>query len=83
MTDIEGSMFTGTIRDQMVISDQPVLVIDGEAIVSSFSKVEEATEFVHKSRSDTARIFRHNGSNWDMWKDSVEYPTPRRAGFIG
>ena len=74
MIDVEGSMFTGTIRDQTVISDQPVLVVDGEAIVSSFSKIEEATEFIHKSHSDTARIFRHNGSNWDIW---TEFPQKR------
>jgi hypothetical protein len=61
-------MFAGHIQQQTVISDQPVVVVDGDNILSSFSGVKEATQFLKRVKSDTARIFRHNGSNWDRCK---------------
>ena len=59
-------MFAGYIDQQTIISDQPVLVVDGEAVLSSFSRVHEAETFLQQSKSDTALIFRHNGHNWDI-----------------
>ena len=59
-------MFAGNINTQTVIADQPVVVVDGENILSSFSGVKEATQFLKIVKSDTALIFRHNGSNWDI-----------------
>ena len=59
-------MFAGYIDRQTIISDQPVLVVDGEAVLSSFSKVHEAETFLKHAKSDTAVIFRHNGHNWDV-----------------
>jgi len=59
-------MFAGIINQQTVISDRPVLVVDGEAVLSSFSEMREAARFIEDVRSDTALIFRHNGSNWDI-----------------
>jgi len=61
-------MFAGNINQQTIISDQPVVVVDGEHILSSFSGVKEATQFLKRVKSETALIFRHNGSNWDMCK---------------
>jgi hypothetical protein len=65
-------MFAGHVQQQTIIADQPVLVVDGKAILNSFAKVEEATNFLAKTRSDTALILRHNGSNWDV----VTLPLP-------
>jgi hypothetical protein len=62
-------MFAGYIDQQTIISDQPVLVVDGEAILSSFSRVQEAESFLKQAPSDTALIFRHNGQNWDMCRE--------------
>ena len=59
-------MFAGHIDRQTIISDQPVLVLDGEAVLSSFADVEDATDFIVRSKSDTAIILRHNGLNWDV-----------------
>jgi hypothetical protein len=59
-------MFAGNINHQTVISDQPVVVVDGENILCSFSGVKEATQFLKRVRSSSALIFRHNGSNWDV-----------------
>jgi len=59
-------MFAGYIDQQTIISDQPVLVVDGEAVLSSFSRVHEAETFLKRANSDTALIFRHNGHNWDV-----------------
>jgi hypothetical protein len=59
-------MFAGYIDQQTIISDQPVLVLDGEAVLSSFSQVQEAECFLKQAKSDTALIFRHNGHNWDI-----------------
>lgn len=59
-------MFAGRLEHQTIISDQPVLVLDREAVVNSFSRVEDATEFVDRSGSDTAVILRHNGLSWDV-----------------
>ncbi len=59
-------MFAGNINQQTIISDQPVIVVDGENILNSFSGVGEATQFLKRFRSETALIFRHNGSNWDI-----------------
>ncbi len=59
-------MFAGYIDQQTIISDQPVLVVDGETVLSSFSRLHEAETFVQESRSNTALIFRHNGYKWDV-----------------
>jgi hypothetical protein len=59
-------MFAGHVQQQTIIADQPVLVVDGKAILNSFARVEDATDFLAKTRSDTALILRHNGSNWDV-----------------
>jgi hypothetical protein len=59
-------MFAGTIENQTIIADQPVLVIDGEAVLNSFSRIQEARIYLRKANSDTALIFRHNGLNWDV-----------------
>lgn len=59
-------MFAGNLDQQTIISDQPVLVVDGEAILNSFSRVEDATDFITRTKSDTAIILRHNGLNWDI-----------------
>ena len=59
-------MFAGNIDQQTIISDQPVLVVDGEAVLSSFSRLHEAETYLKQTNSDTALIFRHNGHNWDI-----------------
>ena len=59
-------MFAGNVQEQTIIADQPVLVVDGEAILSSFARVEDATAFLLRTQNDTAFILRHNGLNWDI-----------------
>jgi len=60
-------MFAGYLDETTIISDQPVLVVDGKSVVNSFARVDEATDFIARTRSDTAVILRHNGLNWDIW----------------
>lgn len=59
-------MFAGSIQNETILADQPVLVVDGPSILNSFSRIEEATEFITRQHSDTAIILRHNGRNWDI-----------------
>lgn len=59
-------MFAGYLDETTIISDQPVLVVDGKSVVNSFARIDEATDFVARIRSDTAVILRHNGLNWDI-----------------
>lgn len=59
-------MFAGNIKEQTVIADQPVLVVDGDAVLNGFDRLQEARVYLRKARSDTALIFRHNGLNWDV-----------------
>jgi hypothetical protein len=59
-------MFAGNVQQTTLIADQPVVVIDGQAVLNSFARVEEATRFLARNRSDTAVIVRHNGRNWDI-----------------
>lgn len=70
-------MFAGVINQQTVIADRPLLVVDGEAILSSFSELREAARFLEDVHSDTALIFRHNGSNWDICPSESTLP-PRK-----
>jgi hypothetical protein len=72
-------MFAGYIKQQTIISDQPVVVVDGKDILSSFSGVKEATQFLRRVNSDTALIFKHNGSNWDMCPAEPPDPNPPQA----
>jgi hypothetical protein len=65
-------MFAGNVQQQTIIADQPVLVVDGKAILNSFARVEDATDFLARTQSDTALILRHNGLNWDV----VTLPSP-------
>ena len=62
-------MFAGNIKEQTVIADQPVLVVDGESVLNAFDRVNEAVVFLRRAKSDTALIFRHNGSNWDVCRE--------------
>ena len=61
-------MFAGSIDHQTVVADQPVLVVDGEDILTSFSRIEDATDFLARTKNDTAVIYRHTGSNWDVFQ---------------
>jgi len=67
-------MFAGTIEKQTIIADQPVLVVDGESVLNSFSRIQEAWVYLRKSNSDTAMIFRHNGLNWDVIRQEDRVP---------
>jgi hypothetical protein len=67
-------MFAGNIHQQTVISDQPVLVVDGDAVLSSFSRLYDAEKFLKHAKSDTALIFRHNGHNWDICGEEALKP---------
>jgi hypothetical protein len=60
------SMFAGNVHQQTIIADQPVLVLDRGAVLNSFARVEEATDFLLRNKNDTAFILRHNGLNWDI-----------------
>jgi hypothetical protein len=62
-------MFAGNIKEQTVIADQPVLVVDGESVINAFNQVKDAIVFLKQAKSDTAMIFRHNGSNWDVCRE--------------
>lgn len=67
-------MFAGNINEQTVIADQPVLVVDGDAVVNGFDRLQEARVYLKNVRSDTAVIFRHNGLNWDVCRDEAPKP---------
>jgi hypothetical protein len=67
-------MFAGNINEQTVIADQPVLVVDGDAVVNGFDRLQEARIYLKNARSDTAVIFRHNGLNWDVCRDDAAQP---------
>jgi hypothetical protein len=68
-------MFTGKIGERVIMSDRPIVAVDGEQILFAFDNVEEATGFVLRSGSDTTTIFRHNGLDWAR----VENPVSTRS----
>ena len=68
------TMFAGRIGEKVVMSDHPILAVDGEQILFAFDNVDDATGFLLKEGSDTTTLFRHNGKDWDK----VERPCPRR-----
>ena len=59
------SMFAGRIGENVVVSDHPVLAVDGEQILFAFNDIDEATSFLLREATDTTTIFRHNGRDWD------------------
>ena len=59
-------MFVGNVQQHTIIADQPVLVVEGSSILSTFSNVQDAADFLARTRNETAFILRHNGSNWDI-----------------
>ena len=65
-------MFAGRIGEKVVMSDHPVLAVDGGQILFAFDNVDEATGFLLKEGSDTTSIFRHNGRDWDK----LQVPCP-------
>jgi len=58
-------MFAGEIDHQTIIANYPVLVLDGKSFVNSFARIEEATDFLYRTGSETAVIYRHTGVKWD------------------
>ena len=61
----ESSMFAGQIGEKVVMSDHPILAVDGEQILFAFDNVDDATGFLLREATDTATIFKHNGKDWD------------------
>jgi hypothetical protein len=57
-------MFAGRIGQKVVMSDRPILAIDGEQVLSAFDDLDSATGFLLRIGSDTTTIFRHNGQDW-------------------
>ena len=58
-------MFSGRIGEKVVMSDHPVLAVDGEQIQFALDNLADATGFLLKEATDTTTIFRHNGRDWD------------------
>jgi len=58
-------MFAGRIGDKIVMSDHPILAVDGEQILFAFANVDDATRFLRKEGNHNTTIFRHNGKDWD------------------
>jgi len=65
-------MFSGRIGERIIMSDRPIVAVDGEQILFAFDNVEDATGFLLRSGTDTTAIFRHNGLEWAK----VEKPPP-------
>jgi len=63
-------MFAGTIGETTVVSDHPILAVDGEQILLAFNNVEDATGFLLKAGNDTTSIFRHDGNGWHKVEQS-------------
>jgi len=57
-------MFTGRIGERIIMSDRPIVAVDGDQILFAFDNVEDATGFLLRSGTDTTTIFRHNGLDW-------------------
>ena len=64
-------MFTGMIGENVIMSDRPIVAVDGEQVLFAFDNVEDATGFLLRSGTDTTTIFRHNGLDWTK----VEQPS--------
>ena len=71
----ESIMFAGQIGEKVVMSDHPILAVDGEQILFAFDNVDEATSFLLREATDTATIFKHNGQDWDK----LDRPNPAHA----
>jgi hypothetical protein len=67
-------MFAGRIGEKVVMSDHPILAVDGEKILFAFDNVDDATGFLLRDGSNTTTIFKHNGNNWDK----IERPSSVR-----
>ena len=46
-------MFTGRIGENIIMSDRPIVAVDGEQILFAFDNEEDATGFLLRSGSDT------------------------------
>jgi len=66
------AMFAGHIDKRTIIADQPILVIDGDYVLSSFGRIHEAVRYIKRAESDTAIVLRHNGVSWDEVLDPSE-----------
>ena len=68
------SMFAGRIGENVVMSDHPVLAVEGEQILLAFDNIDEAMSFLRKEAIDTTTIFRHNGRDWDRVEGTTLAP---------
>ena len=69
---VESGMFAGQIGEKVVMSDRPILAVDGEQILFAFDNVDDATGFLQREATDTTIIFKHNGNDWDK----LDQPNP-------
>jgi hypothetical protein len=64
-------MFAGEFGQHVVRAPHPLIVVEGEKVLGSFSTLEAAEEFIAGRRRPSALVLRHTGQKWVMAEDPL------------
>ena len=64
-------MFTAKFGQQLIQAAHPLIVVQDENVLGSFSTLEDAEEFIARHCSYSALALRHNGEKWVMAEERL------------
>ena len=64
-------MFAGRFGQHVVRAPHPLIVVEGERVLGSFSTLEAAEKFIAGQRRPSALVLRHAGQKWVMAEDPL------------
>src|SRR2546428_7609466 len=64
-------MFAGRFGQQVIRAPHPLIVVEGEKVLGSFSTLEAAEKFIARRRRPSALVLRHTGQKWVMAEDPL------------
>src|SRR5213594_2267243 len=64
-------MFAGRFGQHVIRAPHPLIVVEGEKVLGSFSTLEAAEKFIAGQRRPSALVLRHAGQKWVMAEDPL------------
>ena len=64
-------MFAGRFGQQVIRAPHPLIVVEGQKVLGSFSTLEAAEKFIAGQRRPSALVLRHAGQKWVMAEDPL------------
>jgi len=72
-------MFAGQFGQHVIRAPHPLIVVEGEKVLGSFSTLEAAEKFIASQHCPAALVLRHTGQKWVMAEDPLADSLPHNS----